>query len=381
MTKLNKQFASLFKKYRLRSEIETLAEFGDLLAQEGIVYENSIFTRWQNGDRVPSDRKVLLTIIKLFMRKGGIKTFNEANNLFEVLDMSTLKGNEIKDLPEKDLPISIMQSSLGGLIKDFRNQKNISQIELSYSLGLDNSSMLDSLENGKSKNKPDRKIIDKITSILGLNNIEKNQLLLVGNYLPSQEEIENMRRKIKPILNDWQYPAVLLDFSWRVIDQNYPNIRMYQLDKNLIEYIKNKKPTVLEIIFNNEFLANKYFKGEELKEWKLWLSKVIINYRFSNQSRNKELWYIEKLHNLMKNKLFLEIWSTLDYNSISDVVVTKHGTKFFINPEDKNKRFKMNFFIVPLLEDPRFEIEYYTPSDDISFEYFQNLTQEQPNYE
>ncbi len=373
MTKLNRQFALLFKKYRLRSEIETLAEFGDLLAQEGIVYENSIFTRWQNGDRVPSDRKVLLTIIKLFMRNGGIKTFIEANNLLEVLEMATLKENEIKDLPSKDLPVSIMQSSLGGLIKDFRNQKNISQIELSYSLGWDNNSMLDSLENGKSNSKPDKKIIDKISNILGLNNIEKNQLLLVGNYLPSQEEIESIREKVKPVLNNWQYPAVLLDFSWRIIDQNYPNVRMYQLDQNLIDYIKNQKPTVLEIIFNNKFLANKYFKGEELREWKLWLNKVIINYRFSNQSRNKESWYIERLRNLMKNKLFLEIWSNLDYNSISDVVVTKHGTKFFINPEDNRKRFKMHFFIVPLLEDPRFEIEYYTPADDISHKYFQNL--------
>ncbi len=43
-------FAILFKKYRLRSEIETLAGFADLLAEEGYVYENSLFTRWQTGE-------------------------------------------------------------------------------------------------------------------------------------------------------------------------------------------------------------------------------------------------------------------------------------------------------------------------------------------
>ena len=42
--KNNPTFAELFKKYRLRSEIETLSQFGDLLAQEGLVYENSLFT-------------------------------------------------------------------------------------------------------------------------------------------------------------------------------------------------------------------------------------------------------------------------------------------------------------------------------------------------
>lgn len=61
-------FASLFKKYRLRSEIETLSQFGDLLAQEGLVYENSLFTHWQKGDRVPKDRKVVLKTIVIFVR-------------------------------------------------------------------------------------------------------------------------------------------------------------------------------------------------------------------------------------------------------------------------------------------------------------------------
>ena len=74
-------FAALFKKYRLRSEIETLSEFGDLLAEEGIVYETSLFTRWQNGERVPRDRKTLLTMVRVFSKKGGVKFLHEANHL------------------------------------------------------------------------------------------------------------------------------------------------------------------------------------------------------------------------------------------------------------------------------------------------------------
>src|SRR3990167_11484878 len=76
---LQSDFAVLFKRYRLKSEIETLAEFGDLLAEEGYIYENSLFTRWQSGERVPKDRKLLLKIIEIFAKRGGLKDENEAN--------------------------------------------------------------------------------------------------------------------------------------------------------------------------------------------------------------------------------------------------------------------------------------------------------------
>ncbi|PJE63877.1 hypothetical protein COU89_00865, partial [Candidatus Roizmanbacteria bacterium CG10_big_fil_rev_8_21_14_0_10_45_7] len=40
-------FASLFKKYRLKSEFETLTEFGGALEKRGLHYEDSIFSHWQ----------------------------------------------------------------------------------------------------------------------------------------------------------------------------------------------------------------------------------------------------------------------------------------------------------------------------------------------
>lgn len=92
-------FRHLFKRYRLRSEIETLSEFGDLLAETGYVYETSIFTRWQNGSRKPSDRRTVLAIIKLFAARGGVKTLYEANAILESLEMGFLTDSELRQLP------------------------------------------------------------------------------------------------------------------------------------------------------------------------------------------------------------------------------------------------------------------------------------------
>jgi hypothetical protein len=92
------RFAELFRKYRLRSQIKTLAEFGDLLAEEGIIYENSLFTRWQNGERVPTSRKIVLIIIQIFIKRKAIESIDEANQLLESLSFRDLTSVEIEEL-------------------------------------------------------------------------------------------------------------------------------------------------------------------------------------------------------------------------------------------------------------------------------------------
>lgn len=72
-------FPVLFKRLRLKSGFATLTEFGDALAQEGLIYEDSLFSHWQNGDRIPHDRKLLLTIVEVFIKKSGFSTIDEVN--------------------------------------------------------------------------------------------------------------------------------------------------------------------------------------------------------------------------------------------------------------------------------------------------------------
>lgn len=94
----NLDFAALFKKYRLKSEIETLSEFGDLLAEEGYIYENSLFTRWQNAERIPRDRKLLITMLELFTKRGGLQDENEANLFLEAANQRDLTDEEVTQL-------------------------------------------------------------------------------------------------------------------------------------------------------------------------------------------------------------------------------------------------------------------------------------------
>ena len=103
-----KTFAQLFKKYRLRAEFETISAFGDALAKEGYFYEESIFSHWQKGTRVPSDRKLLLTIIKIFIQRSAIQTQEEANELLAAAGLGYLTKDE-----EKKLGMGIFVKTLG----------------------------------------------------------------------------------------------------------------------------------------------------------------------------------------------------------------------------------------------------------------------------
>lgn len=94
MVTKNNTFGALFKKYRLKAEFETLSEFGDALAEEGFIYEDSIFSHWQKGDRIPKQRELIITILKIFIKKRAIKTENEANQFFVSVGQQNLNEDE-----------------------------------------------------------------------------------------------------------------------------------------------------------------------------------------------------------------------------------------------------------------------------------------------
>ena len=103
------EFARLFKKYRLRSEIETLTELGDILAMEGIVYDDSLYTKWQQGTRTPHDRRILCSILTVFLNRSGVRTLQEANAFLESAGQGFLTDQEISELPHlnKSIPFYV----------------------------------------------------------------------------------------------------------------------------------------------------------------------------------------------------------------------------------------------------------------------------------
>jgi transcriptional regulator with XRE-family HTH domain len=265
----------------------------------------------------------------------------------------------------------MINSTLGGSIKDLRQQKGISQLDIAFSLGWKEPSRLSRIEQGKTE-KPPRELLDKIMKAIGLEEEEKNSLLLTGSYLPTDEEIERIKLEIKPILDQWPYPAVMMDFSWRLLDQNDLFVKVSQMPPEFASTIYKSQLRVLDMLFNfisedklNETLLEQG-QGTELQTF---LRNVILNFKYEQRNRTNEKWYIDHIKKLMDNKEFRNLWVETNTKDSNTNILGKYIIKKFMSPE-KDKILSFYMFVVPFLRDPRFDVELFVPLDLETNQYY-----------
>jgi transcriptional regulator with XRE-family HTH domain len=261
-----------------------------------------------------------------------------------------------------------MSATLGGLIKDLRLQKNISQLEIAFALGWKEPSRLSRIEQGKNTSPP-RFLIENIMNAMKLTEEERSQLLVAGNYLPSKDEIEEAKKKIKPIVDGWLFPASAMDYTWRVIHTNQQLLNLYDISKAWGEQIEEETPWIHEIVFHPDFLPNKTKSDEEFKVRKEFLRTMLIQFQNAQKTRTREKWYLDHIKDMMNNSLFREIWLKSQHNRGLNVVNYAEKT---VTKKLGKERVELNFyfFMQPLFGDPRFFIEFYLPSDLATFQYF-----------
>ena len=107
----NNTFSNLFKKFRLKSEFLSLSDLGQALAEKGLIYEDSALSRWQNGNRIPLSRNLLIILIKIFVERGGIKSLHEANKLLESAGHGYLTETEMEKISRQFIYLYRFQSS------------------------------------------------------------------------------------------------------------------------------------------------------------------------------------------------------------------------------------------------------------------------------
>jgi transcriptional regulator with XRE-family HTH domain len=260
-----------------------------------------------------------------------------------------------------------MSASLGGLLKDYRLQKNISQMEIAFDLGWKEPSRLSRIEQGRVGNPP-RKTLDKIIKAMRLKEEEKSHLLLVGNYAPTDNEIKRFIASNSNVVDDWPYPATIYDFRWRVIYINKPSKEIYQKNK-IISKLAEKYPNTIETYFHPEYVQNKHYKGKELQNWRDFLVTTLSQFKNSQSTRAKEKWFVDLMQKMMRNDLFRELWQQAqEYKSTRTSAI--YDTESVVNPKNKNKRLIFHFFLLPDLNDSRFQIEFHTPADSETMDYY-----------
>ncbi len=268
----------------------------------------------------------------------------------------------------------MINATLGGLIKDYRLQKGISQLEIAFALGWKETSRLSRIEQGVTE-KPSRETIDKIISTLILKDEEKNSVLLAGGYLPTEIEIEQIRNETQNFLINWKYPAILMDFSWRVIDQNPHNVHLYQQKRSMVDYIYKNHTRILEVVFNPEIMKL-YVKDKQFaKQWYHLFYIAILTFKYDQRYHTKERWYIDHIKRLMTIDEFRNIWKETENKDAYNGIVGNTGIKIISCPEDARQNLAFNFFIMPILKDTRFQTELFVPADSFTASYYDKRNQ------
>jgi|SRR3989344_1784160 len=252
-------------------------------------------------------------------------------------------------------------ATLGGLIKDYRIQKRLSQLDIASEIGWSDATRLSKIEQGRTS-KPTRKVLEKISQALGLSETEKNELLLFGSYLPTKEETKRAINEVKEKLDSWQYPATMTDFTWRMVAFNKPaaktfyvnpNIDLFKVDFNFLEL-----PFLPKSVFPVEIL-----KGEDEETLQPFPIFQVAQFKLEEHIRTEETWYRKLIAKLMKKENFRHYWTTVTPNSYKKKLLDYEYKVVKGNWLGKKQVLKFHLLSSKLISDSRFQTILYFPAD------------------
>lgn len=261
-------------------------------------------------------------------------------------------------------------ATIGGLIKDYRIRNRLSQLDVSLRLGWKDTSKLSKIEQGRNS-KPSRDVMDSILDALGLEEYEKGDFLYNGGYLPTDKEIEKALKLVKEKIDNWPYPAYLMDFSWRLLYCNIPNLLAINFGPESLEFVNTSKTNILEYaLMDEDQFPCIVEKGEGPDNLKPFAVAQIASFKTENARFQNEGWYKDLVKKLMKNEKFRKLWPVVNQKEYQKKL---HNYEFKRTTFTKNgKKVVLNFhmYTAKLIKYPQLEVVFYHPADEITKKYF-----------
>lgn len=257
----------------------------------------------------------------------------------------------------------MLTATLGGLIKDYRLKKRLSQQEVSLRIGWKDTTRLSKIEQGR-VGKPTRETVQKIIDALDLNDQERGEFLLVGGYIPTDAEVEEIKDSVKEKVDNWPYAAYLMDFSFRILYTNLLNLKVLGLDPKWQKVIEKDKPNGLLFPFlPDDIFPVKVSKGEDISSLKPFQVAQIATFKTETYKYQNESWYKKVVQELMSNDEFRKLWPQIDqkdyHKKFSDYEFKRIEGEY----EGVKKTLNFHIYTTKLINDPRFQIVLYYPAD------------------
>lgn len=257
----------------------------------------------------------------------------------------------------------MVTATLGGLIKDYRIKKRLSQIDLSLRLGWKDASRISRIEQGRI-GKPNRQTAERIVNALVLNEQERGDFLLVGGYLPTDNEVQNILKEVKQKIDTWVYPAYLADFTFRWLYTNTQMLFVRDIPSDQKKSIEKNKPNFIIYPFlPKDQQPVEIRKGEDKGSLIPYQLAQVIEFKNRNEKYQNESWYKKLIKKLMQYDDFRTLWPKVDENTQKRKLFDYEYKELTGIYNGKKLTLQFHSSIQKVIIDPRFEVVLYFPAN------------------
>lgn len=261
----------------------------------------------------------------------------------------------------------MLTSTLGGLIKDYRIKKRLSQLDVSLKIGWKDTTRLSKIEQGRVA-RPTRKTLDKIISALDLDESERGQILLSSGIIPDISEARSVLSKLKARIDEFNCPLILVDFAWNIIFVNGLGRELFHISDEQYLYIEKNYPNWLEIVFIEKFFTNVEIRGGFSEKKLLPFHEFeIAHFKFEHSSNSNERWYRNLLTRVSKESVFREKWNTVQKFSKDHLLYEYEVDEFIGVWKGKKQKLKFHIFSVHPTFDFRFYLMIHSPANSRAY--------------
>lgn len=261
-------------------------------------------------------------------------------------------------------------NTLGGLIKDHRIRHRISQLDISLAMGWKDTSRLSKIEQGR-VSKPKRETVDRLLDALGLGEFEKGEFLYNSGYPPTEKDIQKAINEVGSKIDDWPYPAYLLDFTWKVLYTNIPNLDSFNMPHSYKDQIAKMGFTSLEFPFMpKDIITVEVWKGEDENSLKPYDIAQIAAFKTENYKFQDESWYKKTVQKLMKYDHFRELWPKIGVEKYHKKLMDYEFKRIKGNYKGKIRTLNFHVFTNRIIAYPQLQVTMFHPADEATKKFF-----------
>lgn len=263
----------------------------------------------------------------------------------------------------------MITASLGGLIKEFRIKKRLSQQDVSLLVGWKDTTRLSKIEQSR-VGSISHDILHKIIKALDLNENERARMLLASGIVPTKEESKQLINKLKESLSYINAPLYVVDFAWNTIYINDLTKKLFMISDNEHEYINSKMPNWMELVFLRKTFSKVAIREGYNKAALYPYNEFQVAY-FKDELAPyaQDRWYKDLLLQLSQDEYFRKLWSNIP--ALKNVALYEYWYKEISGKwKDKPQVLKLHSLSIR----PSFDFRYFITSlhavDENTFKFY-----------